>query len=53
MVDVVEGSFYIGIEYKFGFVSDTEENRFDSIVTGAAWTKAIAIGFKNSLPGRL
>ena len=50
MVDVVEASLDIGIEHKFGFVSDALKDSSDRVVTRASWSKAVAVGFKDRFP---
>jgi hypothetical protein len=50
MVDIVEGSFQIGVQDIFVLLLDRIEEGFDSIVTGASWSEPVGIGFKASFP---
>ena len=50
MIDGVEAMFDIGIQGIFGLMANGREDRFDGIVTGASWSKAIAVGFKARFP---
>lgn len=50
---MIETAFDISIEDKLWLAPDAEENRFDGIMTGASWSKAITVGFKHRFPRRL
>src|SRR5919201_2384472 len=50
MVDPVEAFGNIGVEPIVGCMAQGREHGFDRIVTGSAWAKAIAVGFKAGFP---
>ena len=50
MTDVVEATSYVSIEDILVFVLNTAVYRFNRIVTGTSWAKAVAVAFKLSFP---
>lgn len=53
MRDFIEALSDIGIEHVFGLEANRQEDSFDRVVTRAAWTKPIRIGFEARFPFRL
>ncbi|GHO50435.1 hypothetical protein KSX_85980 [Ktedonospora formicarum] len=52
MVDVIETALQVSIQDILGLVINDDVDGFDSIMTGASWAKAIAVGFEFALPFR-
>ena len=52
VVNVIETAFQVSIQDILGLVINDDVDGFDSIMTGASWAKAVAIGFKFALPFR-
>src|SRR5712692_659648 len=50
MTDVIEATSYVSIEDILVFVLDTTVYRFNRIVTGSSWAKAVAVAFKLGFP---
>ncbi len=49
---MIEAAFQVGIQDILGLVIDDDVDRFNSIMTGASWAKAIAIGLEFAFPCR-
>ena len=47
---MIETASDVGVKHIFGFASDRVEDGFSGIMTGAAWAKAVAVGFKACFP---
>jgi hypothetical protein len=50
VVDVIETAFQVSIQDILGLVINDDVDGFDSIMTGASWAKAVAIGLEFALP---
>ena len=53
MVDVIEASGDIGVQYPLQFLMETVMDGFDGVPASSAWSKAVTVRFKYRFPFRL